>query len=115
MAPRIYTSPKPSERIVETSVFTHLMASSPHDPHSVGGFPGSSPAFVDAETGTTLTRAQTKALTLQLAYGLRHHPKFQARRGDVALIFSQNSLAWPVVLFGSGEPRAYMCPQQTQI
>ncbi|KAF8070774.1 AMP binding protein [Lyophyllum atratum] len=101
MAPRIYTSPVPAVPIVATSVFTHLFATPAHDPHSVGGFPASTPAFVDAESGTVLTRLQTKNLSLRLAYGLKHQPHITARRGDVALVFSENSLSWPVALFGS--------------
>jgi len=103
MAPRIYSSPVPSLPIPSSSIFTYLFFSPPHDPISVGGFPASTPAFVDAESGTVLTRAQTKHFALCLAYGLKHHPHIRARRGDVVLVFSQNSLSWPVALFGSGE------------
>ncbi|KAG5653509.1 hypothetical protein H0H81_012581 [Sphagnurus paluster] len=98
MAPRIYTSPVAPVRIVATSVFSHLFAG---DEHSVGGFPADSPAYVDADSGTTLTRAQTKQQALSLAHALKHDPRIRARRGDVALVFSHNSLSWPVVLFGS--------------
>ncbi|RDB25422.1 4-coumarate--CoA ligase-like 7 [Hypsizygus marmoreus] len=101
MAPRIYTSPVPSVPLVSTSVFTHLFASPSGDPNTIGGYPGSAKAFIDAETGTTLTRAQTKNLALSLGYGLRNHPNTGARRGDVVLVYSPNSLSWPILLFGA--------------
>ncbi|GLB37767.1 putative AMP-binding enzyme C-terminal domain [Lyophyllum shimeji] len=101
MAPRLYTSPVPSQPIPASSIFTHLFASPPHDPNTIGGFPASTPAFVDAESRTVLTRAQTKHFALCLAYGLKHHLDVNAKRGDVVLVFSQNSLSWPVALFGS--------------
>jgi 4-coumarate--CoA ligase len=107
MAPAIYTSPIPSIPIVARSVFTHLFALSPNEPHLIGGYPGSAPAFIDSDTGTTLTRAQTRSFALQLGFGLRHDQRTAAstQRGDVVLIFSPNLLSWPVVLFGSGEYR----------
>ncbi|KAJ7432182.1 AMP binding protein [Mycena galericulata] len=101
MAPRVYTSPSPDVPIVNTSVFTKLFSSSASG--DVGGFPGSTRAIVDGASGTTLTRAHLKELALSLAYGLRDHPSTRqfAKRGDTILIFSPNSLAWPVVVFGS--------------
>ena len=102
MAPEIYTSPVPPLPIVATSTFTHLFSSPSHDPDTVGGYPGATKAFVDAPSGTTLTRAQLKHLALSFAFGLRNHPSLAAKRGDVVLVYSQNSLNWPVVLFGSG-------------
>ncbi|TFK44864.1 AMP binding protein [Crucibulum laeve] len=101
MTPKIYTSPFPSVPLVERSIFTHLFFSSSDDPNAVGGFPGSAPAFIDAPSGTTLSRAQLKQLALSVAYGLRNNAQTRAKRGDTVLIYSQNSLAWPVVLFGS--------------
>lgn len=72
-------------------------------PGDVGGFPASMRAMIDAATGTTLSRSQLKTLTLSFAHGLRTHPSTGpfSKRGDTVLIFSPNSLAWPVVLFGS--------------
>ncbi|KAF7316064.1 AMP binding protein [Mycena indigotica] len=60
-------------------------------------------AFIDGRTGTTITRGQLKHLCLSLAYGLKEHPTTSvfAKRGDTVLIFSPNSLAWPVLLHGS--------------
>jgi len=102
MAPKIYTSSYPAVPTYNRSIFTHLFA--PHkDPNNVGDYPGTLPAYVDAPTGTVLTRAQLKSLALKLGYGLRNHPSFKAKRGDTIMVYSQNSLTWPVVLFGSGE------------
>ncbi|KAF8891748.1 AMP binding protein [Infundibulicybe gibba] len=100
MAPRIYTSPIPPVPIINQSIFTYLF-SSPDGPNNIGGVPGTTPAFVDAASSTTLTRAQLKASALALAWGLRNHPNTSVKRGDTLLIYSQNSLHWPVVLFGS--------------
>ncbi|KAJ6454454.1 AMP binding protein [Mycena vitilis] len=101
MAPRIYTSSFPDVPILNMSSFTKLFVS--REPGDVGGFPGTWKAYIDATTGTTLTRAELKNLALLFAYGLRNHPITLplAKRGDTALIFSPNSLAWPVVLHGS--------------
>ena len=101
MPPIVYKSPLPSVPLYAHSVFTHLFSSP--DPNDVGGFKASLPAFIDAVTGTTLTRGQLRKLALALGYGLQKHPTLSARRGDTVMIYSQNSLAWPVVLFGSGK------------
>ncbi|KAJ6478797.1 AMP binding protein [Mycena vitilis] len=101
MAPRIYTSSLPDVPIVSTSLFTKLFASRGHG--DVGGFPGDWKAFIDAPSGASLTRAELKALALSFAYGLRNNPSTRpfVKRGETVLIFSPNSLAWPVVLHGS--------------
>ncbi|KAG6884239.1 hypothetical protein C0993_000184 [Termitomyces sp. T159_Od127] len=101
MPPNIYTSPLPPTPIAPVSVFTHLWGTPPGKPHHVGEYPGSLAAYVDAETGAALTRAQARDLALRVGCALRSHPEINARRGDVVLIFSQNSLSWPPALFGS--------------
>lgn len=101
MAPIVYRSPLPSVPLYTHSIFTHLFSSA--DPNDVGGFNASLPAFIDAVTGTTLTRGQLRKLALALGYGLQKHPTLSAKRGDTVMIYSQNSLAWPVVVFGSGK------------
>jgi hypothetical protein len=98
---RIYTSPVPSVPVLSTSIFTRLFDSP--DPNTIGRYPASASAFIDSDSGTTLTRAQTKRLALSLAYGLRNHPTTLARRGDVIMIFAPNSLSWPVALFASSQ------------
>jgi 4-coumarate--CoA ligase len=103
MAPRIYTSPVPDVPIVEKSLVTHLFISPSDDAGTIGGFPSTTNAFIDAPSGTTLTRGQLKHLAFSLGFGIRDHPKTAARRGEVVLIYSQNSLNWPVALFGLGK------------
>ncbi|KAJ6593544.1 AMP binding protein [Mycena capillaripes] len=101
MAPQIYTSPVPDVPILSTSVFTRLFAS--RGSGDIGGFAESKKAFVDGNSGAFITRAQLLHLALSFAYGLKHNLNTSqfAKRGDTVLIYSPNSLAWPVVLFGS--------------
>lgn len=103
MAPTIYTSPVPSVPVASRSIFTHLFSSPSNDPNTIGGCPASAAAFVDAASGTVITRGQLKLLALKLGYGICNHPTTASRRGDTVLIYSQNTLSWPVVLFGSGK------------
>ena len=100
MTPRVYTSPVPSVPLFAHSIFTHLFSSG--GPNDIGGFLASLPAFIDTITGTTITRVQLRQFALSLGYGLQNHPALSAKRGDTIMIYSQNSLAWPVVMFGSG-------------
>lgn len=97
MPQKIYTSPASSVHIPDQSIFTHLFGS--NDPTLVGPFPASHPAFIDASTGTTITRGQLKDLALQFGFGLRSI--FGSKRGDTILVYSPNSIAWPVVVFGA--------------
>ena len=107
MAPRIYTSSVPYPPLAHCSVFTHLFASTTGRADDVGGYPASAPAFIDAATGTVLTRGHLKRLALEFAHGLRTHAatRAHARRGGTVMVYAPNGLAWPVVVFGSGEPR----------
>lgn len=98
MVHTIYTSPIPPVHIPEVSIFTHLFGS--NDPTLVGPFPTSQPAFIDAATGTTITRGQLKDLALQLGFGLRS--VFDSKRGDTILVYAPNSIHWPLVVFGAG-------------
>ncbi|KAF7326086.1 4-coumarate--CoA ligase-like 7 [Mycena kentingensis (nom. inval.)] len=110
MSPRIYSSPYPARPIPRTSTFTFLLSASSRDSerdgHSkseayIGNFPATRTAFVDAQTGTSITRGQLRAMALAFGYGLQaRFSPVGARRGDTVLVFSPNSLAWPVVLFG---------------
>ncbi|KJA28962.1 hypothetical protein HYPSUDRAFT_33429 [Hypholoma sublateritium FD-334 SS-4] len=103
MAPTIYTSPLTPPPLPHRSVFTHLFASTTSSPNDVGGYPSATPAFIDAASGTTLTRGQLKHLALSFAHGLRSHPatRSHAKRGDTVMVYSPNALVWPVVVFGS--------------
>ena len=102
MSPKIHYSSFPPAPFHDRSVFSDLF-NPREDPSDVGGFTGCHPAYIDATTGTTITRTQTKKLALSFAYGILHHPSLQAKKGDTLLIYSENSLIWPVVLFGAGE------------
>jgi 4-coumarate--CoA ligase len=97
----VYRSPLPSIPLYAHSIFTHLFSSA--DPNNVGGYNASLPAFIDTLTGTTLTRGQLMKFALALGFGLQKHPFLSSKRGDTVLIYSHNSLAWPVVIFGSGK------------
>ncbi|KAG5721096.1 putative 4-coumarate--CoA ligase 1, partial [Termitomyces sp. T112] len=66
-----------------------------------GQYPGQLKAYVDAETGATLTRNQVRDLALRVGWALKWHEEIKAKRGEVVMIFSPNSLNWPVALFGS--------------
>ncbi|THH12726.1 hypothetical protein EW146_g7421 [Bondarzewia mesenterica] len=91
----IYTSQYPSIDLSSSkSIYTFLLSSDRYSP--------SLPAFTDALTGQTISRAELRSLTLSLAYGLRNvlPADVRLRRGDTALIYSPNSLAWPVVVLG---------------
>ena len=95
---KIYTSPYPPTPIANESAYTFLASTHFAD------FPPEAPAFIDAASGKTISRGEWRELTLSLAWGLRHElhklggPVLQ--RGDVAMIFSPNSIAWPIMLFG---------------
>ncbi|KAG5342590.1 hypothetical protein C0989_012094 [Termitomyces sp. Mn162] len=101
MTPKIYHSSLPPTPIDPSSVFTHLWGVSPANPGLVGSYPGHLKAYIDAETGTTLTRAQVRDWALRVGWALTSSNDLGARRGEVVMIFSPNSLSWPVVLFGS--------------
>lgn len=99
MAEKIYKSQLPACPLVDASIWSLLFAND--------SFPSATnePAFVDSETGYTVTRGQLRSLTLSLAWGLRTHllklggPRLT--RGSTIMIFSPNTIAWPVMLFGS--------------
>ncbi|KAH8087865.1 AMP binding protein [Cristinia sonorae] len=96
---KIYKSHLPSLQVPDESIFTHLFSTRFFD------FPPSSPAFIDAATDVKLTRGDVRDMCLALAFGLRNTLKtlggVQLKRGDVVLIFSPNSILWPIMLFGS--------------
>lgn len=109
---RIYRSHLPDVPVVRRSIFTHLLGEGPDG--LVGGFPGTLPAFIDAPTSFTLSRAELRALALRLAYGLTSAESLiriplyankadwrTLKKGDTVLIYSPNSIAWPPLLFGA--------------
>ncbi|KAI6140879.1 AMP binding protein [Pisolithus tinctorius] len=90
------------------SIFTHLLGTFPTTPHLVGGFPASSPAFIDAATGVTISRGQLRSFALQLAHSLinlpeplRHQPNGSTTTRPTVLIFSPNSIVWPIMALGA--------------
>lgn len=100
MAQTIYHSHLPPLDLPQKSIFAHLFTPDAHG--NIGGHPGSSPAFIDADTSTTLSRATLRALALALAHGLTHPagPTLPLRTGDTVLVLSPNSIVYPVVTFG---------------
>ncbi|KZP08595.1 acetyl-CoA synthetase-like protein [Athelia psychrophila] len=105
MPPRVYKSHHPDIDLKVESVFSFLFT--PDGQGNIGGHPGSKPAIIDADTGTTISRSVLRSLSLSLAYGLTGKrsssspPLVPLKKGDTITIFSPNSIAWPVVLFGS--------------
>ncbi|GJE91445.1 acyl--CoA ligase [Phanerochaete sordida] len=95
---KIYTSPHAPVPVRNESIYTNLAVTRFDD------FAPEQPAFIDAASGYTISRAQWRTLSLQFAWGVRHElPRLggaRLERGDVAMVFSPNSIAWPVVLFG---------------
>ncbi|KAK0211111.1 AMP binding protein [Desarmillaria ectypa] len=92
---RIYPSSGPFIPIANRSAFTHLLS---EDGNLVGGYDANLPAFIDAESGTTLSRGQVRSLSLSFGQGLRN---YGAKRGDTILVFSPNCLAYPVIILGA--------------
>lgn len=94
-----YASSYPPVPLCRRSIFTHLLDSS--SPGTVGGFPASSPAFIDAQSGATITRGTLRSYALQLAFSLHNIPSPLQNCTKTVLIFSPNSITWPVMLFGA--------------
>jgi 4-coumarate--CoA ligase len=90
----IYRSPYSPVHLPRQSLWSFVFHAQYHDPSLV--------AFIDAPSGCKLTRVELLALSLQVAHGIRHLLPGGERvgRGDTVLVFSSNSLAWPVVLLG---------------
>ncbi|KAG1742529.1 AMP binding protein [Suillus lakei] len=101
MTDTIYTSSYPSVPICRRSIFTHILGVSPSSPGTVGSFPASSPAFIDALSGTTISRGTFRSYALQLAFSLHNLPSPLENRTKTVLIFSPNSITWPVMMFGA--------------
>lgn len=99
----MFTSPVSAVSLVRKSLFTHLLGASPDTPHLVGGFPAHSPAFIDAATGTSLSRGSLRSYALQLAHSLHSLPKPLGRPSNATtvLVFSPNSIVWPIIFLGA--------------
>ena len=97
----IYRSHIPDLTIPDESLFTFLF-----EGKADREVPGTTTAFTDAPTGRSTTRSELKAAFLSLGWGLRNVLAnrlggIELTRGDTVMIFSPNSLAWPLALFGS--------------
>ncbi|KIJ65890.1 hypothetical protein HYDPIDRAFT_109959 [Hydnomerulius pinastri MD-312] len=106
MSDEIFTSPYGSVPLFRRSIFTHLLGTTPASPDLIGGFPATSPAFIEAATGTTISRGALRSYALQLAHSLHNlpaslaHPK-NASSAPTVLIFSPNSIVWPIMVHGA--------------
>ena len=101
MTGTIYHSPIPDLSLPDESLYTFLFEGKVDRE-----IPATTRIFIDAPTGRTVTRAEFKTLCLSFAWGLRN--LFANKlggvgitRGDIVMIFSPNSFAWPLALFGS--------------
>ena len=97
----VYRSPIPEITIPDESLFTFVFEGKVDRE-----IPGTTPAFIDAPTGRSITRAELKTACLSLGWGLRNVfanklGGVEITRGDTVAIFSPNSFAWPLALFGS--------------
>src|SRR5579863_6874945 len=94
MPSTIYASRLPKLDLVSESLWTFIFRTTRHDPNI--------PAFIDAATGRTLSRSDLRNLSLEFAHGIRTRLPQGSRlfKGDTAMIFSPNSLAWPIALLG---------------
>ena len=77
----IYESPLPRVEIKSSSIFTYLFS----DKASIDD----SPAYIDAASGTRMTRLEIYDLSLRLAYAVKERG---GKRGDVAMIFRCGSV-----------------------
>lgn len=96
---KVYNSAYPPVELAKESIFTFLFQS------EFNSYPPDRKAFIDSLNGRSLTRQQLKELCLSFAYGIREHfaklGGLPLKRGDSVLIYSPNSLSWPIMLFGS--------------
>jgi 4-coumarate--CoA ligase len=74
-------------------------------------FAPSHPAYIDGPTGIILTRGDMRKRTLEIGWGLMHLEEIardtnaglgmKLAQGNTIMIFSPNSLAYPVMLHGA--------------
>ena len=97
----VYRSPVPDIDLPNEGLFTFLFEGKVDRE-----IPGTTLAFIDAPTGRTITRSEFKTACLSLGWGLRKVFRrelggAEITAGDVVMIFSPNSFAWPLAMFGS--------------
>ncbi|KDQ17254.1 hypothetical protein BOTBODRAFT_30070 [Botryobasidium botryosum FD-172 SS1] len=103
--PTIYTSRYLPTDVPRISIFTELFGT------KFDALDSAAPAYIDNHTGAFLTRKDVKTLSLSLAFGMRH--TLGAKRGDTVMLFSPNSLAWPIVKYGVFAAGLRMSPANT--
>lgn len=95
----VYQSSFPPLKVPDESLFSHIFNTRFLD------FPSSSSAYIDPISGLRLTRGDLRDLCLSFGHGLRYTfwelGGIQLTRGDVVMVFSPNSIAWPTLLLGS--------------
>ncbi|KAH7906804.1 AMP binding protein [Hygrophoropsis aurantiaca] len=84
MSDVIHTSPYPALRLPRQSIFTYLLGLDPASPGKIGGYSGAAIAFVDAATGTTLTREALRSYALQFAHSLNSRAAAAGYRATLA-------------------------------
>ncbi|KIY63213.1 AMP binding protein [Cylindrobasidium torrendii FP15055 ss-10] len=94
----VYTSPFPDIQLASSSIFTHFLNTDKEG--YVGHHPAHWPAYIESFSGTAISRAQLRTHALSLGYALQHHPHYPAKRGDVTMLYSPNSVSFPLVVFG---------------
>jgi hypothetical protein len=78
----IYSSLLPPVEIKSSALFTYLFSDKTSQDHS--------PAYIDAASGTRISRLETYELSLQFAYALKQRGR---ARGEIAMIFRYPSLS----------------------
>ena len=95
---KVYTSPYATKPFPDESIYTFLFQTR-FDDHACTGA-----AFIDAASGQIVTRRELKAASLSLAHGLRtvftRMGGVPLQRGDVVMVLSPNSVAFPVAMMG---------------
>jgi hypothetical protein len=81
----IYNSLLPHVEIKSSAIFTYALSDKISLDHS--------PAYIDAASGTRISRLEIYELSLQLAYALKQRGR---ARGEVAMIFRCPSLSLPL-------------------
>ncbi len=87
----------------QTSVFHYLFPPTAMEhKYAHSRFPGHLPTFIDPLTDRTTTRKELRQIALRLSLGLRKDPRLRRTQDHtpVVMLFSQNSLDYPNVLFG---------------
>ena len=100
---KVYKSGLPTLPIPEISIASFLHSQT--DP-----LPPSSPAFIDSDTGKTISRGQLRLLASELGWSMRNGlvklGGVQLARGDTVAVFSPNCLAYPIVVGFLSESRS---------